>query len=141
MSAPRFSAFHFVIPEPGSDGRGTGLHLEGGRIAMVDEEASVRQAILLLVATRPGERVMRPSYGCDLARLVFSPNDDTTAGLAVHYVRRALEVWESRIDVLSLDARSAAEAGQLEIVLAYRVRASRHRDQLAFRFSLDGGIS
>jgi uncharacterized protein len=141
MSAPRFRAFHFVIPEPGSDGRGTGLHLEGGRIAMVDEEASVRQAILLLLATRPGERVMRPAYGCDLARLVFSPNDDTTAGLAVHYVRRALEVWEPRIDVLSLDARRAAEEGQLEIYLAYRVRASQHRDQLSVRFALDGGIS
>ena len=67
-------------------------------------EASVRQAILLLLSTRPGERVMRPTYGCDLHRLVFSPNDDTTAGLAIHYVRQALERWEPRIEVIRLDA-------------------------------------
>ena len=44
---------------------------------------------------------MRPDYGCELHRLVFSPNDDTTAGLAIHYVRRALERWEPRVEVLS----------------------------------------
>jgi len=44
----------------------------GGRIQMVDGDASVRQAILLLLSTIPGERVMRPDYGCDLHRLVFS---------------------------------------------------------------------
>ena len=49
---------------------------------MVQYNDSIRQAILLLFSTRPGERVMRPDYGCDIHRLVFSPNDDTTAGLA-----------------------------------------------------------
>jgi len=46
-----------------------------------------------------GERVLRPEYGCDLHRLVFSPNDATTAGLAVHYVRAALLRWEPRIEI------------------------------------------
>jgi hypothetical protein len=56
---------------------------------MVAEQAAVRQSILLLLTTVPGERVMRPDYGCDLQKLVFSPNDATTHGLAIHYVRRA----------------------------------------------------
>ena len=71
---------------------------------MVDESGSVRQAILLLISTTPGERVMRPNYGCALGRLVFSPNDDTTAGLATHYVRQALLRWEPRIQILQLEA-------------------------------------
>ena len=41
---------------------------------------------------------MRPGYGCHLFRLAFAPNDDTTAGLAIHYVRQALERWEPRIE-------------------------------------------
>ena len=53
-----------------------------GRLAMVEGNAAVRQAIQMLLSTAPGERVMRPGYGCDLQRLVFAPNDDTTAGLA-----------------------------------------------------------
>ena len=55
---------------------------------------AVRQSILLLLSTRPGERVMRPDNGCDLYRLAFAPSDDMTAGLAIHYVRQAVERWE-----------------------------------------------
>ena len=51
---------------------------------------AVRQSILMLLSTRPGERVMPPDYGCPIHRLVFSPNDATTAGLAIHYVRHSL---------------------------------------------------
>ncbi|HTU01328.1 MAG TPA: GPW/gp25 family protein, partial [Candidatus Sulfotelmatobacter sp.] len=101
--------------------------------------ASVRQAILLLLATRPGERVMRPDYGCDLHRLVFSPNDDTTAGLARHYVQRALERWEPRILILHLDAsRVEEEPGRLDVRLEYRVKATQRTEELAFPFSLSG---
>ncbi len=139
----RYRAFRFELPEPGAPERPPGLRLRPtGGIEMVEEDASVRQAILLLISTRPGERIMRPSYGCDLARLVFSPNDDTTAGLAVHYVRRALETWEPRIDVLVLDAtRDPDDPGRLDIALEYRVRATQRRGRAMLRFPLDGGVT
>lgn len=140
---PRYRAFRFELPDPGARERPPGLRLRPtGGIEMVEEDASVRQAILLLISTRPGERIMRPSYGCDLARLVFSPNDDTTAGLAVHYVRRALEAWEPRIDVLALDAtRDPDDPGRLDIALEYRVRATQRRGRAMLRFPLDGGVT
>jgi len=91
----------------------------------------VRQAVLLLLSTRPGERVNRPDYGCHLFRLAFAPADDTTAGLAIHYVSRALERWEKRIAVLSLDAGTdPREPSLLEIRLRYRVRASQEDDEV-----------
>ena len=68
---------------------------------MVEDDASIRQSLLLLLSTSPGERVMRPDYGCSLRRLVFAPNDDTTAGLAIHYVRQAVERWEPRVEILA----------------------------------------
>lgn len=140
MSAPRYRAWRFMNPEFDDTGRGTGLRVSNrGGIEMVEGESSVRQAILLLLATRPGERVMRPHYGCHLHRLVFSPNDDTTAGLAIHYVRQALERWEPRVDVIDLDAtRSPDEPGLLEITLAYRVRATLQTERLAYAFDLTG---
>jgi uncharacterized protein len=111
-----------------------------GGVGMVSERASVRQAILLLISTRPGERVMRPDYGCDLHRLVFSPNDNTTAGLAIHYVRQALLRWEPRIEVLSLDAtRDEADPGRLVILLSYRLRSTRETDRLTTAVDLAGG--
>jgi uncharacterized protein len=106
---------------------------------MVEEEDSVRQSILLLLATRRGERVMRPDYGCDLHRLVFSPNDDTTAGLATHYVERALARWEPRIQIVRLDAsRAEGDPGRLDIHLQYRVRATLRVEQLTFPVNLGG---
>ena len=82
---------------------------------------------------------MRPDYGCDLHRLIFSPNDDTTAGLAIHYIRRAIEKWEPRVDIVALDAGRDPEAPeQLNIQLAYRVRATLHIEPLTIAVSLAG---
>lgn len=83
---------------------------------------------------------MRPDYGCQLHRLVFSPNDETTAGLAIHYVRQALDRWEPRIDVLRLDAeRNTEDPEQLIISLEYRVRATQQTDTTTLSFNLAGG--
>lgn len=118
---------------------GLGISLTGG-VAMVGEPESVRQAVLLLLSTRRGERVMRPDYGCELQRLLFSPNDETTAGLAIHYVRQALEQWEPRIDILQLDAEASPEAPErLEIFLEYRVRITQRIEQLVFPLNLAEG--
>ena len=117
---------------------GLGISLTGG-IEMVGEPQSVRQSVLLLLTTRRGERVMRPDYGCDLQKLLFSPNDETTAGLAIHYVRQALETWEPRIDILQLDARASEEApDRLEIFLEYRVRITQLVERLVFPMNLAG---
>lgn len=106
---------------------------------MVEERESVRQAILLLLSTTPGERVMRPEYGCDLQRLVFSPNDDTTAGLAMHYVRQAVTRWEPRVEVLRVDAgRRDDNPGRLDIVLEYRLRAVVGTERLVVPLMLTG---
>jgi phage baseplate assembly protein W len=117
---------------------GLGVSPTGG-IEMIDEQASVRQSILLLISTIPGERVMRPDYGCELHRLVFSPNDNTTAGLALHYVRQALDRWEPRAQVTHLDAVANAEApDRLEISLSYRLRRTQTTEELAFSIDLAG---
>ena len=141
MNSPRYRAFRFVHPdvEPG-DTSGLSIAPTGG-VAMAEEHASVRQAILLLLSTIPGERVMRPDYGCDLYRLMFSPNDDSTAGLAIHYVRRALRQWEPRIDVLTVDAgRDDAVPGNLNILLRYRVRATQRVEEFNLPIDLAGAV-
>jgi hypothetical protein len=131
-------AWRFAHPnlDPGQPGLSTA---HTGGIALADESESVRQAILLLLSTIPGERVMRSQYGCDLFRLVFSPNDDTTAGLAIHYVRQALDRWEPRIETTSLNAgRAASDPALLEIRVEYRIRRTAHEDLLVYSMSLNG---
>ena len=128
----RGRAWRFAFPGDAAPGHG-GLGVSPtGAIETVGEAEAVRQAILMLISTRPGERVMRPGYGCHLFRLAFAPNDDTTAGLAIHYVRQALERWEPRIEILKLDAeRDEALPGAMNIHLQYRLRTRRSSENLS----------
>ena len=141
MSAARYRSWGFVHPDVDAAGVLGGLQVAPtGGVQMSQGAAAVRQAVLLLLTTRPGERVMRPDYGCELHRLVFSPNDDTTAGLAIHYVRRAIARWEPRIEVERIDAgRDGGDSGRLVIRLDYRLRSTRELDRIAFSLDLAGG--
>ena len=108
-----------------------------GTAAMIEGEPDVEEAVRIILETAKGERVMLPTYGCELNRLMFQPNDDTTAGLAIHYVRKALLRWEPRVEILKLDAgRSAEDPGRLDIALHYRVRPTSSEQQLVVGLQL-----
>jgi len=143
MKAPLYRAWRFAHPDFDLAAEDCGIRISStGGIEMVAEHAAVRQSLLLLLSTAPGERVMRPDYGCDLQQLVFSPNDATTHGLAIYYVRRALERWEPRIDILRLDAAaSPADPGRMDIMLTYRVRKTAGRENLMLSVSLTEEVS
>ena len=111
-----------------------------GRLALVDGDEAVRQSLLMLLSTRPGERVMRPSYGCPLHRLIFQPLDATTAGLAIHYVERAVRRWEPRAAIISIDAEPDTTGDpRLLVTLHYRVFSTQHLNTLELDLYLDGG--
>ena len=136
----RGAGWKFVLPEEAHEGVVCGPQLSvHGAIQMTHGLDAARQDICLLLGTRPGERVMRPEYGCDLQRLVFASNDDTTAGLAIHYVKRALDRWEPRIEVMRVDARRDPQRAEVLVIeIEYRLRATRERDTLAHPLNLHG---
>ncbi len=136
----RFVAWQFLHPDLDVPEDFAGLQIgPAGRVQMADEEASVRQALLLLLSTTPGERVMRPTYGCSLRHLVFAPNDDTTAGLAIHYVRQAIERWEPRVRITRLDATRTPEAAEsLTILLEYQIKSTQRTGRAVFALNLAG---
>lgn len=105
-------------------GAQTGPMISGsGGVQLVEGEQAVRQSIMLLLTTLPGERVMRPDYGCPLNRLIFWPNDATTAGLAIHYVRQAIRRFEPRAQIVRLNAGPDPDnPARLLVSLEYRVR-------------------
>ncbi len=136
MNGMRAIRFRHPDADLGGEPPGLGLSAQGG-LAMAEGDEAVRQSLLMLLSTIPGERVMRPTYGCHLHRLVFWPNDDTTAGLAIHYVRRAVEQFEPRAAILRVDAtRDPNEPQRLDVVLAYKVRATASVDTLAVALDL-----
>jgi uncharacterized protein len=133
-------ALRFAGLATGTDARaGQGLVVTStGAVATVAGAESIRQSLLLLLGTRPGERLMRPQYGSHLHRLLFAPNDHTTAGLAIHYVRQAVRRWEPRVEILALDAGAdPLDAARLVVRLRYRVRATLVEDAIDYPIDLD----
>ncbi len=115
-----------------------GLDDANTRIAEANHEECVHQAIWMILSTAPGERVMRPDFGCGVHDLVFALNSPGTAGRVIGEVRRALVRWEPRMDVLSVNAYpDAARPHVLLIEIHYQVRATSNRFNLVYPFYLE----
>ncbi|WP_066944678.1 GPW/gp25 family protein [Streptomyces lushanensis] len=106
-----------------------------GSIALVHGERELEESIRLVLATSPGERPMRPEFGCAVHDYVFAPADAGTAGQLAYEVRLALDRWEPRIEVAGIDVRfDAVEDGVLYIDISYFVRGTNDPRNLVFPF-------
>ncbi len=106
-----------------------------GSVALVDGDREIVESIRLILATAPGERPMRPEFGCAIHDLVFAPADSTTAGQIAYEVRQSLERWEPRIDLTDVIVDFAeADNGTLLIDIRYTLRNTNDPRNLVFPF-------
>jgi phage baseplate assembly protein W len=117
---------------------GTGLAFplgvdDRGRIALAREEIDVEQAIRIVLSTAPGERPMRPEFGCAVHDCVFERIDADTLARIDQAVRVALDRWEPRIDLEDIVFETRRE-GELLVHLRYRLRATNEVRNLVFPF-------
>lgn len=100
------------------------LHLtDQSRLAMVSGDANIQRAIRMILFTVPGERVMRPDFGCEIHSLIFHPCNDQTAALAERYVRDALFQWEPRIELIAVNVSFGnTEVGEMLINIEYLIK-------------------
>lgn len=121
-------------------GRGWKYPIEldrSGGVAFSELDESIRQSIHIILGTAPGERVMRPSFGCEIHDLIFAPNSTGTAGLAIHFVTEALTKWEPRIQDIEVEANpSPDDPNRLDIEIKYKVRATNNARNLVYPFYL-----
>ena len=110
-----------------------------GEIALVRGETDIEQSIRIILETSPGERVMRPEFGCRDKELLFAPRDSNTAGLMAYHVRRALRRWEPRIEVLNVEALPDPDRdGVLLVEVNYQVKATHDERSIVYPFYLTG---
>jgi Bacteriophage baseplate protein W len=96
----------------------------------------VRESIWIILDTEPGERIMRPTFGCGLRRYLGEPNTVAVRALIRHDVEQALALWEPRINVSSVDVTPGDDPSLVEIAIAYvHVRTTRP-DNLVYPLSL-----
>ena len=106
-----------------------------GRIALTSDEREIEESIRLILATAPGERPMRPEFGCAVHEYVFAPADASTAGAIGAAVRAALRYWEPRVEVgdVTVSLEGAGE-GVLYIDVGYSILGTNDPRNLVFPF-------
>lgn len=106
-----------------------------GGTAMVRGEDTITRAIRLILQTYPGERPMRPEFGCRIRDYVFSGINDRTFAMIAVAVRDSLLRWEPRVDVETVDvAPDPEEPSLLYIDIRYTTKATNDRRNLVFPF-------
>lgn len=111
-----------------------------GGLALAHEDEDVREAISVILGTAPGERPMRPDFGCGIHDYVFEAVDAYLVGRLGLEVRRALDRWEPRIDVVSVDMtlEPVTEGGitnELVVIdVTYKLRATNDVRNLVYPF-------
>ena len=108
---------------------------QAGSIAMSSGLEELDSSIRMILITAPGERVMRPTFGCRIWELLFEPINANTLGLMAVAVREALGQWEPRVDVENVLVEPVDDIdGKVLINIVYRVRASNDRRNLVYPF-------
>lgn len=104
-----------------------------GQIRLVGGHHDIDAAIAMIVGTVPGERVMRPEFGCRVWEYVFAPITPKTMGGIEQAVREALLRWEPRINLTRVVATPGGE-GIVEVVIDYVIRATNDHRNLVYPF-------
>jgi phage baseplate assembly protein W len=105
------------------------------RVALATQSREIEQAIEIILRTSPGERPMRPEFGCRIQDHLFSPTNATTAAAIASDVRAALDRWEPRIDVEDVRVGfDQAELGTFYIDVVYVIRGDNDERNLVFPF-------
>ena len=112
------------------DERNGKLEYEGG-------PEKVRQAIHIILDTEPGERIMRPTFGCGLRRYLMKPNTTATQALIQREVTLALKAWEPRIDLQSVQVTPGDDPALVLIEIFYVHKRDGRQGNFVYPFYLE----
>ena len=103
-------------------------------VEMVSDEENVRKSIQIILQTITGERVMLPTFGCNLQPFVFEPMNVPNIAMIEKIVKDALTYHEPRIIVGELTSTPNQEQGLLEINIEYTIIVTNTRYNYVFPF-------
>ena len=108
---------------------------QSGSIALGSGPDDINASIRMAIITAPGERVMRPQFGCRIWDLLFEPINANTLGLMGEAIRDTVSQWEPRVDLEDVDVEpDPANPSRVLIGLVYRVKATNDRRNLVYPF-------
>ncbi len=106
-----------------------------GSLTYSSDVQGIQESIWIILSTAPGERQMRPTFGCGVHEYVFAPNSVATRGSIAHQVNEALTRWEPRIDVVNVQVDTGPDQENLLLIrIDYRIRANNAFQNLVYPF-------
>ncbi|WAX57730.1 GPW/gp25 family protein [Jatrophihabitans cynanchi] len=106
-----------------------------GSIRLTDTVEDIDRSMRIVLMTAPGERVMRPRFGCDIWDLLFEPVTPNLLGLIASAVYEALGQWEPRVQVDEVvPVPDVDDGGLVRVTVTYHVKATNDRRNLVFPF-------
>lgn len=103
-------------------------------VTMAAGDADIREALWIILSTSLGERIMLPTFGCDLVSKVFTALTTTTANQIASLVTRAIVDWEPRVAVDTVTVTDSTLNGWIDISIDYTVRATNSRSNIVYPF-------
>ncbi|KAB8141605.1 GPW/gp25 family protein [Chloroflexia bacterium SDU3-3] len=121
-------------------GRGIGFPpriAPDGQLVWSTGELNVRESIAIILRTRPGERLLRPDFGCGLDRYLYEPNNVATLRLIQEEIKQAITRWEPRVSLDDIRvATSAEDERAVEITIVYTLIATQRRERMGLTLAL-----
>ena len=108
-----------------------------GRLDYASGPEKVRQSIQIILDTEPGERIMRPAFGCGLRRFLMKPNTTPTRALIQREVGLSLRAWEPRIDVQSVEVTPGEDPSLVLIEIFYLHKRDGRKGNFVYPFYLE----
>ena len=104
-------------------------------VRMVEAERDIAESLAILVRTRPGERVMQPTYGCGLDGMLFETISEGVVTEIRDLIERAILFFEPRVEVERITVGTGRSVdGVLDISIEYRVRSTNTRNNIVYPF-------
>jgi phage baseplate assembly protein W len=111
-----------------------------GNVKFSQYEKSIEESIRIILNTTPGERLMRPDFGCMINEMVFAPNRPQSITQAEHYVREAIIKWEPRVILKEVRGEPGPDNETVvNIKIHYEIRSVNTFFNMVYPFYLERG--
>ena len=111
-----------------------------GRMKTSSYEEDIREAIKIILSTRPGERLRNPKFGWGIYKYTFETMDYTTLSMMQRAVYDALVLWEPRIENIDVHLDPDPEEGRIDINISYLVRSTNNPFNMVYPFYISEGF-
>lgn len=109
--------------------------LNSNQNSMVETEKDIKQSLMILLGTTPGERIMHPEFGCGINKLVYEPTSNSLFTKIKDLIEQAILLFESRIKLHDVIVEFNPKIeGVIYISLDYTIRAINTRENLVYPF-------